>query len=263
VEPEWLEPDDPEIDPGSGQPWGDLHRIQVPGKLRPLFPEITPDIEELADHLSTVVQYFEQRGHELRVLFDGLDRLLKPDQFWAVVEQDLRALRKLNVSVVIAGPLSLLYGAGRQVKDYFDRVEYLPPAPLDSSDTGLLMRVLAARGAHELMHADQMRELCLASGGILRDLVSLARSAGFNAFLDNEDWIGPEHVSHAIDQLGRSYHLSLGTNQLQVLHAILDGNGFDPSKPGNLELLVGRQVLERESSYEVHPALARLLRPNA
>ena len=236
--------------------------VHVSPSLRMAVDRIQ-DVESLegpkANDVGQLVRHIAERGQEVVAIFDGLDRLIRPEQFWEIVEQDLHGLKDLNISVIMTGPLSLMYGAGRQIKDYFDHVEYLSPATADASDMGLPMRILDTRGARSLMDTNEMRELSLASGGVLRDLISLARSAGFSAFLDNEDRIGSSHVKEAIAELGRTYHLTLGTKQVKVLREILAGTGFDPSRPGNMELLINRQVLERESTYEVHPALARAL----
>jgi len=232
----------------------------VPGKLNPPFPLLERDVEELSELVSGLVAYLATNHFELVAIFDGLDRLINADQFWSVAEQDLRAIRPMGISVLMAGPLSVLYGQGRQVKDYFDEVHYLPPAIADPKSSSFLFEVLRLRGAEELMDLEQMQRLCLASGGVLRDLISLARNAGENAYLDDADAIGPRHIARAIEQLGNSYLLGLGTNQVAVLNKLTGGGGFTPSDSDSMELLITRRVLERsESRYEVHPALAAVL----
>lgn len=234
--------------------------VRVPGILRPPMPRLKGDVEVLAMRVSTLTSFLSKAAGELLVIFDGLDRLLNPDQFWAVVEQDLRAMRPLGISVLMAGPLSVMYGHGRQVKDYFDEVYYLPPAIADQDKSTFLLEVLALRSAEQLMAVEEMLRLCLASGGVLRDLISLARNAGQNAYLDDADVIDSRHVDRAIEQLGNSYLMGLGMNQKEKLMAILEGGSFSPSDPESMELLVTRRVLERsESRYEVHPALASVL----
>ena len=105
-----------------------------------------------------------------------------------------------------------------------------------------------------------MWNLCRASGGVLRDLISLARSTAEGAYLNDADQATDLDVDKAIQQLGNSYHLGLGTNQLELLRRVINGDGFSPSDPASLELLITRRVLEQAGSrYEVHPALAPLL----
>jgi hypothetical protein len=232
----------------------------VSGKLKPPFPAFRRDVEELASLVLKLTAFLRDQGTELVAVFDGLDRLTKADQFWSVAEQDLRAIRPLEVSVLATGPLSIMYGQGRQIKDYFDEVHYLPPAVADPRVSPFPLEILRVRGAGELMQPDEMQKLCLASGGVLRDLISLARSAGENAYLEDGDDIEPPHVDRAIEQLGNSYLLGLGTRQKAILENVLQGKGFTPSDAQSMELLITRRVLEQsESGYEVHPALVTVL----
>lgn len=163
-----------------------------------------------------------------------------------------------------AGPLSVMYGEGRQVKDYFDEVHYLPPAISDPKASDFLIEVLRRRHADDLMELDEMQKICFASGGVLRDLISLGRNAAENAYLEDCDSIGPQHVDRAIEQLGNSYLLGLGTHQKTIVEDVLTGKGFSPSDTDSMELLITRRVLEQsESRYEVHPALASVVSETA
>jgi len=256
------DPDYSDYEPDESDPENGYFRtIKVAGKLRPPFPAIRRDVRELAKSVSKLTAFIRGQGRELVAIFDGLDRLIKVDQFWSVAEQDLRAIKPLEISVLAAGPLSIMYGQGREIKDYFDEIHYLPPAIADPKVSTFLFEILRLRGAEELMPRDEIQRLCLASGGVLRDLISLARNAGENAYLDDGDSIQPSHVDRSIEQLGNSYLLGLGTRQKSVLMKMLKGGGFAPSDPENMELLITRRVLEQsESKYEVHPALRSVLR---
>jgi Cdc6-like AAA superfamily ATPase len=239
---------------------GLFHSVSVPGKLATPFPAIQRDVKDLAESLSKLTSFLKEKGRELVAIFDGLDRLIKADQFWSVAEQDLRALRPLEISVLAAGPLSIMYGQGRQIKDYFDEAYYLPAAVADPKLSSFLLEILRIRGAEELMRPERMQRICQASGGVLRDLISLARNAGENAYLDDANKIEAQHVARAVEQLGNSYLLGLGTRQTTILRNMLAGEGFNPSDSDSMELLVSRRVLEQsESRYEVHPALASVL----
>jgi hypothetical protein len=232
----------------------------VPGKLASPFPALKRDVEELAKSIDQLNVFLKRTGKESVVIFDGLDRLVKADRFWLIVEQDLRALRRLQISVLAAGPLSVMYGQGRSVKDYFDGVHYLPPAIADPRQSPFLLDVLRLRGAGDLMSDQQMWRLCLASGGVLRDLISLVRSCAEGAYLNDADAATDQDVEKAIHQLGNGYLLGLGTTQVKILKNIVKGGGFMPSDAVSLELLVTRRVLEQAGSrYEVHPSLVPLL----
>jgi hypothetical protein len=255
------EPDDYEYDPGEedNDP-GHYAVVKVPGKLKPPFPAFRRDVKELAESVSKLTGFLKDQGIEIVAVFDGLDRLIKVEQFWAVAEQDLRAIRPFEISVLAAGPLSIMYGQGRQIKDYFDEVHYLPPAIADPKASPFLFEILRTRGAEDLMQPREMRHLCRASGGVLRDLISLTQNAGQNAYLDDADSVKGSHVDRAIEQLGNSYLLGLGTHQKASLKKVMQGKGFTTADSENMELLITRRVLEQaESRYEVHPALALVL----
>jgi len=234
--------------------------VRVPGKLKPVR-SLEADVEELADSLRRLLTALRRGDKEIVVIFDGLDRLIKPDQFWRVAEQDLRALKGQDVSVLIAGPLSVMYGPGRQVADYFDQVHYVPPAIADPNVSPFLLEILQKRCVEDFVQDPrQTRRLCLASGGVLRDLISVTRSAGQNAYLEDFDYVNPSHIDKAVAQLGNSYLLGLGTEQKHILDELLRGGGISPSNPESMELLITRRILERDGSiYEVHPALAEVL----
>lgn len=236
-----------------------LNRV-VPGKLKPPLPALKRDVEELAKSVGVLNAFLREQGKEVVAIFDGLDRLGKVEQFWSVVEQDLRALRPLQISVLAAGPLSVMYGQGRVIQDYFDGVYYLPPAITNSANSPFLLDVLRLRGAGELMSEQQMRQLCLSSGGVLRDLISLARSTAESAYLNDADEVTTLDADKAVQQLGNSYLLGLGSRQVEILKSVVKGNGFSPADATSMELLITRRVLEQSGSrYEVHPALAPLL----
>lgn len=182
------------------------------------------------------------------------------ERFWEVAERDLRALRPLNITVLAAGPLSM-YGTGRQVADYFDKIHHATPAVADPAQSSFLQKLLDFRGAAEYMDRPQKEQLCRYSGGVLRDLISLAHSAGENAYLENEDRIEERHVLQAVRQLGNGYRLGIGTMQLSLLRSMLHGGGFTPSDPAVIDLILTRRMLAGStgSNYVVHPALAFVL----
>jgi hypothetical protein len=235
-------------------------RIPRPGKLPPRFPPSDRDVKELRAALDTLARAVLAPGEEVVAIFDGLDRLMTAERFRTVVEQDFQALREMQISVVAAAPLSVLIGPGREVADHFDVVHHLPAAVADPKRSGFLRRILERRGISDLLAVDSADELCRASGGVLRDLMSLVRNAAEDAYLDGQDTIQETHVAGSAKRLGQSYLLGLGPKQGTVLRNLRGGGSFSPDDPMHLELLLSRRVLEyRPDRYEVHPALAPLL----
>jgi hypothetical protein len=235
--------------------------IHVPGKLTPPRPLLQSDIRDALDPLKALLAGYQGLGADCVVVFDGLDRLMESERFRAVTDQDLRAMRVLGVSVVLAAPLSLLYGEARAMSEHFDKVYTLPAAIADPKRSPFLTQIVEKRGGRDLLGPEAAETVCLGSGGVLRDLIALVRNAAEEAYIDGAEAIQRVHVQTAIRQLGQSYLIGLGRDQIETLMMARDKGKFTPNTASNLELLLTRRVLDRPppDPFEVHPALAPLL----
>jgi hypothetical protein len=186
---------------------------------------------------------------------------LDPTKFWSVASQDLRLFRELKVSVVSTAPLSVLFGAGvgQSVSDHFDRVHHMPVVAVDP-ERELLRSVLEKRHGYELLLGFSPDSVCEYSGGVLRDLISLARDAAVEAYVAGHDSIAAEDIQNVARQLGTGYLRGLGPEEIEVLHHLEKSKSFDVSRAANLELLLTRRVLEYSSTdFRVHPALLAVM----
>lgn len=225
----------------------------------PIFPALRRDIQSIRKPLEKLISLTQAQSLDVVVIFDGLDRLISLDKFWSVVHQDFRILRQIQVAVLAAAPLSILYGEGRSVAEHFDRVHYLRPLNLEGH-IELLRSVLIHRGGTYLMGPDEVDLICRSSGGVLRNLIALARDAGEAAYIAGSDLILPEHVISAVRQLGESYLRGLGPEQLEILRRFEKTRSFDVASGSNVELLVTGRVLEYSpTDFRVHPALKPLI----
>jgi hypothetical protein len=234
--------------------------VDVPGKLAPLpTPSFPTGLGTIGNLLELFVSATRDRGFDLVAMFDGLDRLPSPDKFWAVVDQDFRALRLLGVGVIATAPQSLLYGEGRAIAARFDRTHQtrtLNPDP-KSND---LKTVLVHRGGTELMEERTADLLCGASGGVLRDLITLARDAGEEAYMEGGDRVQPANARVAIRQMGEAYLRGLGPDQIAILRRLAESGSFDVASSSSIELLAMGRVLEYSvREFRVHPTLLPLL----
>jgi hypothetical protein len=159
--------------------------------------------------------------------------------------------------------LLLWYDPSRFLQDYFDLVKHIPAAAAGPGDLAFLKQILERRGALELMDRAEVTSIARCSGGVLRDLLTLARSAAAYAYRDDQDRIGRKHVLAAIKQLGNRYLAGLGTTKRLRLRRLAASNEFSIQDPTAQELLVNRQVLEYfdrgREFFAVHPALAKVL----
>lgn len=237
--------------------------MHVPGLMKPRFPELKERVAEVKDLLGTVLLPFLEHDSQITVIVDGLDRLIEPTRFREFAEQDLRAVRGMQVTIIVAVPLLLWYDNSRFLQDYFDIVRHIPAAAIDPKESGFLKAILKRRGADKLMSAAAMSDICRFSGGVLRDLLELAQSAAQYAYRDAEDRIGKKHVRAAVRQLGNRYLAGVGTTRLRLIRRLLRDDQFSPNNSDSKDLLVSRQVLEysngRRDYFLVHPALVEVL----
>jgi hypothetical protein len=254
---EWYD-EPPDYEDGS-----DLVPVHVPGLMNPRFPELKERVAEVKELLGQVLAPFLEHDSQITVIVDGLDRLIEPTRFREFAEQDLRAIRGTQITIIVAAPLLLWYDKSRFLQDYFDAVRHIPAAAIDPRESGFLKAILKRRGAEELMSATAISDICRFSGGVLRDLLELAQSAAQYAYRNAENRINKQHVQAAIRQLGNRYLAGVGTTRTRIIRRLLRDERFSPNDTDSKELLVGRQILEFTTGgrdyFRVHPALVEVL----
>ncbi len=202
---------------------------------------------------------FRKASHAPVAVIDGLDRLLTAARFWTAVEADFAALRERGVSVLAAAPITVLFELGRSIPDQFDRVHHLPPL-IAGPEGGVLRSVLERRGGTDILGPSEADKICSGSGGMLRDLISLARDAGEEAYVSGAERIGQKHAEKAVRQLGTAYLRGLGPEEIRALSQLDRTRSFDLRSDVNVQLLATRRILEYSATdFRVHPALLPLI----
>jgi hypothetical protein len=262
----WVAPDefDPGFDPDldfDEEPG--LVPVHTPGLLKPRFPAIQREVAEVLDSVKKIATPLLGSDAQITVIIDGLDRLIQPDRFRQFAEQDLRALRGTQISLIVAAPLLLWFDKSRFLQDYFDEVKHLPAAISDPDESDFLNQILVRRGAADLMDEHEISDISRFSGGVLRDLITLARTSAEAAYREDKDRIDASHVRSAVRQLGKRYLVGLGITHRHRIRRLMENDEFLLENPVSKELLVNRQVLEYLSngrdSFAVHPALKEVL----
>jgi hypothetical protein len=237
--------------------------VHTPGLLAPRFPAMHRAVEEVQPLVFQIAMPLLASEAQITVLIDGLDRLIRPERFREFAEQDLHALRDAKISIIVATPLLLWFDKSRFLQDYFDDVKHIPATIADPEKSDFLNQVLLRRGAADLMQEHEIAEIARFSGGVLRDLITLARTSAEAAYREDKDRIAPAHVQSAIRQLGKRYLIGLGRVQLQLIRRLINNYDFSAENPIARELLINRQVLEYFSNqrdfFAVHPALVEVL----
>ncbi|MDP2999839.1 MAG: hypothetical protein Q8N47_20290 [Bryobacterales bacterium] len=238
-------------------------RVEVPGLMKLRFPALRREVKEVKQLLETIASPLLENDAQITLLIDGLDRLIKPERFREFAEQDLQALKGTKMTVIVVAPLLLWYDKSRFLQDSFDLVKHLPAAATGPGDSAFLRQILERRGALELMDRAEVAAIAKYSGGVLRDLLTLARSAAEYAYRDDEDRIVRRHVQAAVRQLGNRYLVGLGKSHIRMLRRLAENDEFPIEDSTAKGLLVNRQVLEYFSRgreyFAVHPALAKVL----
>ncbi len=233
-------------------------QVFIKGKLTSPTPLVADEVRRIKDSLEALLETSRAKG-DVVAIFDGLDRLPSASRFWEVALADLLLLKELEVPVVTVAPWSMLYDPSSTLADRFDRVHELKAETYETLQPKL-EAVLLRRDTAKLLSPEDTRTICHASGGVIRDLMTIARDAGEEAYVTDAEVIGWTEIANAVHNLGHSYLRGLSPSQIKALRYWTEGESFDPGRPEILELLMTRRVLQRSTGrYGVHPALASLL----
>jgi hypothetical protein len=236
----------------------------VPGILVP--PEqVAASVERARAPLVGLLQEFRLKSRHVVVMLDGLDRIADLQAFEQLIDHDVKTLTSLGVGVVLVGPLRALYGLNRVLVQRFDAYHYQPWIDVTRDHRGFsfLAGVLTMR-AGEAFHEPALQPLVAGSGGVLRDLLSLAQSALVEAYMSGADGVGSHEVDGAVESFGRKHLQGLRPAEIEVLQRVRTGGVFVQTSEDDLALLMTRRVLEyrtkNQPRYAVHPTIESLLR---
>jgi hypothetical protein len=218
----------------------------------------------LVEQLREAHHRMRESGSHLVMLFDGLDRATDHEAFSKLVEQDVAALHWCGIGVVLVGPIRSLEGFGRLDVERFERLYTQRPIDVDQDAAGhdFLLKVLRARASVEMLSDEVADILVRFSGGGLRDLISLAKAAGDEAYMGGTDRIEVRDATVAADGFGRSLMVGLTPDEIETLKRLHAGQGFVRTTERDLALIATRRILEYSGNtprYAVHPTIAPLL----
>jgi hypothetical protein len=238
--------------------------VEVEGVVTPPRADWHEIAANQVERLAEFAEAMRASGRQFVVLFDSLDRTTNRAAFTQLVDQDIAALRRCEIGVVLIGPIRSLEGFARLDVDRFDKLHIQGPIDVAQDDAGqeFMFRVLRARVDEAMLADREALAIIAASGGVLRDLISLAKAAGEEAYLHGSDAITMAHVEAAIDTFGRSMMVGLHKAEVDTLKHLRDGGGFVWTTDEDLSLLATRRVLEyprRQEQFSVHPTIVPLL----
>lgn len=236
-----------------------------PGIIKPPGP-VQPLVRQQTEHLRTLLTELRKTTPHFIVCFDSLDRIHDSKQLAEIILEDVVALKQLGIGVMLVGPLHILYGSERAIVQHFDQYSLLPDIDVmsDPLGPGFLLEVLRKRAPVQLLPDETCSSLVQMSGGILRDLLKLAKQAGQRAFMGDAPLITPAHVHAVAEMEGRKLLFGVTETSLTKLKALAKGERFVLATQEDLTLLETRRVIQYQSDdgqtrYVLHPVMQSLL----
>jgi hypothetical protein len=154
-----------------------------------------------------------------------------------------------------------MVGTDRALADLFDYTHFVPSTdPANPKRLHFLTQVLRRRADPDFLDDAHLEPIARASGGVMRDLLALAKRAGEMAYASGHDRITDHDISRAIDAFGRTLAIGLDDEQVKKLRHLQRKGRFVVRGEQELSLLETRRVLlYGDSRFAVHPSLAPLL----
>jgi DNA polymerase III delta prime subunit len=253
-------------------------------ELEKTFEKKISDLVGKIDRLATVIQLKTQKP--VLVIIDDLDKLDLP-LVEAIYRNNIKALFSPQIRIVFTIPVSAIQEPqvmGALNSEGVVRVRLFPVAkffPKDdrhnlkaepiAKNLDIFLEVLDKRIPKRLIEQQTARAMVLKSGGVMRELVRIARECCTECMVQIE--IEPERKDIAINQeilnaalqnLRHDFTRQIGSGLYHLLVKVYEtAETEDSSNEGFVKLLHGLMVLEYENSslwYDVHPIVVDLLK---
>ncbi|NEO97154.1 MAG: AAA family ATPase [Symploca sp. SIO2E9] len=246
--------------------------------------EVRPALSEIIAKVNAIIAAAEADKPKLLVIVDGLDR---KDYGIALKMFSSSLLTDLNCHLVYVIPISLRYSpAFRQPMQSFDKCLDLTNIPVFKCDDNarpttqpdpvgrhILTTVIEKRlqklgdTYKNLFQPDALELLCEKSGGVMRDLVRLARTSCEVALQKNANQVDLTIAQEAIQEEHRTYSIEdYHFEELDKVHRTgkLTTNSFDSPKNGKVvicdellhyKLILGYQDRKYGRWFDINPIL--------
>lgn len=247
--------------------------------------EVRPALSEIIDRVNDIIAAAEDANFSLLVIVDGLDR----KEYGTALEMFSSALlTALRCHIVYVVPIALRYSpAFRQPMQGFshcldlDNVpvfkcsdQKLPTTDPDLQGRKILRNVINKRlntldeSYQNLIEEDALELLCEKSGGVIRDLVRLAKNACLAALDQKATGITKAIAETAVKEERRTHSIDdYQFPELDVVNrtGMTTSNVFDSLKQGKVviceellhhKLILGYEDLVQGRWFDINPILA-------
>lgn len=234
--------------------------------------EARAHLSDLLERLNALLERLRQTtGRRTMVIVDGLDKLYDLNQVRDLFCQGANALLEPQCRIVYTIPLALYYTDDfQQARMAFPRTFSLPNIKTEERDgrpcregREALRRVLENRLHPDLVTPEATERLITLSGGLLKELIALARQAVLRArrLRGDRGPVQADDVEYAARQVRNTYRASLTEAQYRELQRIYRGEPFVNS-PVSRTLLHNLSLLEYDGGdawWAIHPLVRPLV----
>lgn len=253
-------------------------------ELETTFAKKISDLVGKIDRLAAAIQTKTKKP--VLVIIDDLDKLDLP-LVEAIYRNNIKALFSPQIRIVFTIPVSAIQEpkvTGALTSEGIVRPHLFPVAKFFAKDErhnsnakpndktlNVFLKVLEKRIPDGAIAPEAAREIVLNSGGVIRELVRIARECCTECMVQIE--IEPDRETVAIDRdildialrnLRNDFARQIGSDLYDLLVEVYDtAEAGDSSSEGFVKLLHGLMVLEYMNDalwYDVHPIVANLLK---
>jgi hypothetical protein len=226
---------------------------------------IRPSLSKIIANVNAIIQAVEKdRNQKLLVIVDGLER---HDQATALEMFSSSLLTEIQCHIIYSIPIALRYSpAFRQPMENFQKCMDLMNLPVFECDQNLyptkkpnhlgreiirsiIKKRLASLGDSykELFNPDALELICEKSGGMMRDLVRLARTACEVALRKKMLNVDLEVAKETVQQIRKEYVLSdYHYPELDIVHRTGRLTTKTHSLPGKGEFVISEELLQNK-----------------
>lgn len=253
-------------------------------ELETTFSKRISDLVTKIDQIATAIKTSTKKS--VLVIIDDLDKL-DLGLVESIYENNIKSLFSPQIRIVFTIPIAALRvpslegtlkseGVVRPhrlpASKFFAKEDYRNPQAQPNENVDELVKLLMRRIPEDLIEFETARQIVLKSGGVVRELVRIARECCTECMVLLE--AEPERSSFIIDaeiltatvrNIRNDFAMLLGVNRYQVLVQVYQN--FDPNDAGSqdfLDLLHSLYVLEYLNDddhwYDVHPIVVDLLK---
>ncbi len=234
--------------------------------------EAEAGLSELLSRLNDLLTELRGKlGKRILVIVDGLDKVYDLARAAELFLHGANALVAPQCRVIYTVPYPLFYSYDfQQVRQQFHRNFLLPNVKVHERDgkpcgdgLGMLKQVILRRVDEEIIEPEALERLAEASGGLLRELLRLARLSVLSARRRKDTRIIKEDVDWACREVQNTFRRILKVEDYPHLWKVHETKSIDavPTDVAN-KLLHNLSILEYdgETWWDVHPSVQDLLR---